>query len=360
MKNTALTHIHESLGAKMLPFAGYNMPILYEGVNAEHEVVRNAVGVFDVSHMGEFLLTGPNALALIQKVTSNDASTLTIGQAQYSCLPNNDGGIVDDLLVYKMKDEQYLLVVNASNIDKDWDWISSHNDLGVEMKNLSDDYSLLAIQGPKAVEAMQFLSSLDLADIPYYHFEVGDFAGIENVIVSATGYTGSGGFEIYCKNEEVEQIWNKVFEVGKPFGIKPIGLAARDTLRLEMGFCLYGNDINDTTSPLEAGLGWITKFTKEFTNSENLKKQKEAGVSKKLVAFEMQERAVPRHDYEIVDADGNHIGIVTSGTMSPSMNVGIGMGYVTTENSAIGSDIFIRIRKKDVPAKVVKLPFYKK
>jgi aminomethyltransferase len=360
MKNTALTHIHESLGAKMLPFAGYNMPILYEGVNAEHEVVRNAVGVFDVSHMGEFLLTGPNALALIQKVTSNDASTLTIGRAQYSCLPNNDGGIVDDLLVYKMKDEQYLLVVNASNIDKDWDWISSHNDLGVEMKNLSDDYSLLAIQGPKAVEAMQFLSSLDLAAIPYYHFEVGDFAGIENVIISATGYTGSGGFEIYCKNEEVEQIWNKVFEVGKPFGIKPIGLAARDTLRLEMGFCLYGNDINDTTSPLEAGLGWITKFTKEFTNSENLKKQKEAGVSRKLVAFEMQERAVPRHDYEIVDADGNHIGIVTSGTMSPSMNIGIGMGYVTTENSAIDNTIFIRIRKNDVPAKVVKLPFYKK
>jgi aminomethyltransferase len=360
MKNTALTHIHESLGAKMLPFAGYNMPILYEGVNAEHEVVRNAVGVFDVSHMGEFLLTGPNALALIQKVTSNDATTLTIGRAQYSCLPNNDGGIVDDLLVYKMKDEQYLLVVNASNIDKDWDWISSHNDLGVEMKNLSDDYSLLAIQGPKAVEAMQFLSSLDLAAIPYYHFEVGDFAGIENVIISATGYTGSGGFEIYCKNEEVEQIWNKVFEVGKPFGIKPIGLAARDTLRLEMGFCLYGNDINDTTSPLEAGLGWITKFTKEFTNSENLKKQKEAGVSKKLVGFEMQERAVPRHDYEIVDADGNHIGIVTSGTMSPSMNIGIGMGYVTTENSAIDNTIFIRIRKNDVPAKVVKLPFYKK
>jgi aminomethyltransferase len=360
MKNTALTHIHETLGAKMLPFAGYNMPILYEGVNAEHEVVRNAVGVFDVSHMGEFLLTGPNALALIQKVTSNDASTLTIGRAQYSCLPNNDGGIVDDLLVYKMKDEQYLLVVNASNIDKDWDWISSHNDLGVEMKNLSDDYSLLAIQGPKAVEAMQFLSSLDLAAIPYYHFEVGDFAGIENVIISATGYTGSGGFEIYCKNEEVEQIWNKVFEVGKPFGIKPIGLAARDTLRLEMGFCLYGNDINDTTSPLEAGLGWITKFTKEFTNSENLKKQKEAGVSKKLVGFEMQERAVPRHDYEIVDADGNHIGIVTSGTMSPSMNIGIGMGYVTTENSAIDNTIFIRIRKNDVPAKVVKLPFYKK
>lgn len=360
MKNTALTHIHEGLGAKILPFAGYNMPILYEGVNAEHEVVRNAVGVFDVSHMGEFMLKGPNALALIQKVTSNDASTLIDGRAQYSCLPNNDGGIVDDLLVYKIKDEHYLLVVNASNIDKDWDWISSHNDLGVDMKNLSDDYSLLAIQGPKAVEAMQSLTSVDLSAIQYYHFKVGDFAGFEDIIISATGYTGSGGFEIYCKNDEVEQIWNKVFEAGNTFGIKPIGLAARDTLRLEMGFCLYGNDISDTTSPIEAGLGWITKFTKEFTNAEHLKKQKEAGVSKKLVAFEMQERAVPRHDYEIVDASGKVIGIVTSGTMSPSMNVGIGMGYVTTENSASDSKIFIRIRKNDVPAKVVKLPFYKK
>ena len=360
MKNIALAHIHESLGAKILPFAGYNMPILYEGVNAEHEVVRNGVGVFDVSHMGEFLLTGPNALALIQKVTSNDASTLTIGRAQYSCLPNNEGGIVDDLLVYKMKAEEYLLVVNASNIDKDWDWIASHNDLGVEMKNLSNEYSLLAIQGPKAVEAMQSLTSIDLAAIPYYHFEVGDFAGIENVIISATGYTGSGGFEIYCKNAEVEQIWNKVFKAGAPFGIKPIGLAARDTLRLEMGFCLYGNDINDSTSPIEAGLGWITKFNKEFTNYENLKKQKEAGVYKKLVAFEMMERAVPRHDYEIVDTSGNHIGIVTSGTMSPSINIGIGLGYVTIENSEIGSEIFIKIRKNDVPAKVVKLPFYKK
>jgi aminomethyltransferase len=360
MKNTSLTHIHENLGAKMLPFAGYNMPILYEGVNVEHEVVRNSVGVFDVSHMGEFLLSGPNALALIQKVTSNDASTLIIGRAQYSCLPNNDGGIVDDLLVYKLKKEQYLLVVNASNIDKDWDWISTHNDLGVDMRNLSDDYSLLAIQGPKAVEAMQSLTKVDLSAIQYYHFEVGDFAGIEHVIISATGYTGSGGFEIYCKNSEVEQIWNKVFEAGTTFGIKPIGLAARDTLRLEMGFCLYGNDINDTTSPIEAGLGWITKFTKEFTNSENLKKQKELGVSKKLIAFEMQERAVPRHDYEIVDALGNRIGIVTSGTMSPSMNIGIGLGYVKSENSSIGCDIYIRIRKNDVPAKVVKLPFYKK
>ena len=344
----------------MLPFAGYNMPITYEGVNAEHETVRNSVGVFDVSHMGEFLLSGPNALALIQKVTSNDASTLTIGRAQYSCLPNNDGGIVDDLIVYKMKEEEYLLVVNASNIEKDWNWISANNDLGVEMKNLSDDYSLLAIQGPKAVEAMQPLSSLDLAAIPYYHFEVADFAGFNDVIISATGYTGSGGFEIYCKNADAEAIWNKVFEAGAAFGIKPIGLAARDTLRLEMGFCLYGNDINDTTSPLEAGLGWITKFSKDFTNSESLKKQKEAGVSKKLVAFEMQERAVPRHDYEIVDATGTVIGIVTSGTMSPSMGKGIGLGYVTVDNSAIDSDIFIRIRKNDVAAKVVKLPFYKK
>jgi aminomethyltransferase len=360
MKNTALTHLHESLGAKMLPFAGYNMPILYEGVNAEHETVRNGVGVFDVSHMGEFLLSGDNALALIQKVTSNDASTLTIGRAQYSCLPNNDGGIVDDLLVYRIKENEYLLVVNASNIDKDWEWISSHNDLGVEMRNLSDDYSLLAIQGPKAVEAMQSLTSVDLSAIAYYHFEVGDFAGFENVIISATGYTGSGGFEIYCKNDQVETIWNKAFEAGAAFGIKPIGLAARDTLRLEMGFCLYGNDINDTTSPLEAGLGWITKFTKDFVNSENLKKQKDAGVSRKLVGFEMQERSVPRHDYEIVDAAGTVIGVVTSGTMSPTLGIGIGLGYVTTAHSAIDSDIFIRIRKNDVLAKVVKLPFYKK
>ena len=360
MKNTALTQLHESLGAKMLPFAGYNMPILYEGVNAEHETVRNSVGVFDVSHMGEFILSGPNALALIQKVCSNDASVLTPGRAQYSCLPNNEGGIVDDLIVYKMDQDEYMLVVNASNIDKDWDWISSHNDVGAQMKNLSDDYSLLAIQGPKAVEAMQSLSSIDLAQIEYYHFKTGGFAGFDNVIISATGYTGSGGFEIYCKNEQVEAIWNKVFEAGAAFGIKPIGLAARDTLRLEMGFCLYGNDINDTTSPLEAGLGWITKFTKEFTNSENLKKQKEAGVTRKLVGFELTERGVPRHDYEIVDKDGNPIGIVTSGTMAPSLNKGIGLGYVTVAHSAVDSEIFIRIRKNDVAAKVVKLPFYKK
>lgn len=360
MKNTALTHIHESLGAKMVPFAGYNMPVQYEGVNAEHEVVRNGVGVFDVSHMGEFLISGPNALDLIQKVTTNDASTLVIGKAQYSCLPNENGGIVDDLIVYKIKDEQYLLVVNASNIEKDWNWISSKNDVGAEMKNISDDYSLLAIQGPMAMEAMQSLTSVDLAGIKYYHFEVADFAGVEHVIISATGYTGSGGFEIYAKNTEIEQIWKKVFEAGEAYGIKPIGLAARDTLRLEMGFCLYGNDINDTTSPLEAGLGWITKFNKDFTNSENLKAQKEAGVLRKLVGFELAERGIPRHDYEIVDKDGNIIGIVTSGTMAPSLNKGIGLGYVTTEFSGVDSEIFIRIRKNDIPAKVVKLPFYKK
>jgi aminomethyltransferase len=360
MKHIPLKHVHEALGAKMVDFAGFYMPVQYEGVNIEHETVRNGVGVFDVSHMGEFLLTGDNALALIQKVCSNDASTIEIGKAQYTCLPNENGGIVDDLIVYRMKENQYLLVVNASNIDKDWNWISKYNDMGVEMRNLSDDYSLLAIQGPKAVEAMQNLTSVNLSEIPYYSFKVGDFAGIENVIISATGYTGSGGFEIYCKNEEVEQIWNKVFEAGSSFGIKPIGLAARDTLRLEMGFCLYGNDINDTTSPLEAGLGWITKFTKDFTNSENLKKQKEEGVKRKLVGFELLERGVPRHDYEIVDKDGSVIGIVTSGTMAPSLGKGIGMGYVTTEHSKVDSEIFIRIRKNDIPAKVVKMPFYKK
>ncbi|MEZ0006381.1 aminomethyltransferase [Flavobacterium sp. 28YEA47A] len=360
MKNTALTHVHEGLGAKMVPFAGYNMPVQYEGVTIEHETVRNGVGVFDVSHMGEFLISGPNALALIQKVTTNDASTLTVGKAQYSCLPNENGGIVDDLIVYKMKEDQYLLVVNASNIEKDWNWISTKNDVGAEMRNISDDYSLLAIQGPKAVEAMQSLTSVDLAAIKYYHFEVADFAGVPDVIISATGYTGSGGFEIYAKNDSIEQIWNKVFEAGKSFGIKPIGLAARDTLRLEMGFCLYGNDINDTTSPIEAGLGWITKFNKEFTNSENLLKQKEAGALRKLVGFELTERGIPRHDYEIVDKDGNIIGVVTSGTMAPSLNKGIGLGYVTTEFSGVDSEIFIRIRKNDVPAKVVKLPFYKK
>ena len=358
MKNTALSQLHESLGAKMVPFAGFNMPVQYEGVTVEHETVRNGVGVFDVSHMGEFLLTGPDALDLIQRVTTNDAATLTIGRAQYSCLPNGKGGIVDDLIVYRMKEEQYLLVVNASNIEKDWNWIASHNTKNVEMKNLSDGYSLLAIQGPKAVEAMQALTSVDLAAIKYYHFEVGPFAGIEHVIISATGYTGSGGFEIYCKNEEVRQVWDKVFEAGAAFGIKPIGLAARDTLRLEMGFCLYGNDIDDTTSPIEAGLSWITKFTKDFTDAAVLKAQKENGVSRKLVGFEMIDRGIPRHDYLIVDAAGNEIGKVTSGTQGPSVKKAIGMGYVATEFAAVDSEIYISIRDKGVKAKVVKMPFY--
>ena len=359
MKNTALTHIHEKLGAKMVPFAGYNMPVQYEGINIEHETVRKGVGVFDVSHMGEFLIEGENALALIQKVTSNDASKLAIGDAQYSCLPNNRGGIVDDLIVYRVKEHTYLLVVNASNIEKDWNWISSHNDVNAEMKNISENYSLLAIQGPKAVEAMQSLTSVDLSAIKFYSFKVADFAGIEQVIISATGYTGSGGFEIYCKNNEVEKVWDAVFEAGKSFGIKPIGLAARDTLRLEMGFCLYGNDINDTTSPIEAGLGWITKFTKDFVNAEALKKQKELGVRKKLVGFKMVDKGIPRHDYTIVDVTGVAIGAVTSGTMSPTLKEPIGMGYVTIENSKLDSEIYIQVRNKNLKAVVVKLPFYK-
>jgi aminomethyltransferase len=359
MKQLALNDTHVALGGKMVEFAGYSMPVQYEGVNAEHDTVRNGVGVFDVSHMGEFLLTGSKALDLIQKVTSNDASTLYDGRAQYSCLPNGKGGIVDDLIVYKIADEKYLLVVNASNIEKDWNWISSHNDMGVEMKNLSDDYSLLAIQGPKAVEAMQALTPIDLSAIKYYHFEVAEFAGIPHVIISATGYTGSGGFEIYCKNSEVQQVWDKAFEAGASYGIKPIGLAARDTLRLEMGFCLYGNDIDDTTSPLEAGLGWITKFTKEFIDKDFLQKQKEQGVSRKLVAFELVDKGIPRHDYEIANAEGKIIGKVTSGTMAPSVKKAIGMGYVETAYTTEGSEIFIVIRDKHIKAKVVKLPFYK-
>jgi len=359
MKNTALTKIHETLGAKMVPFAGYNMPVQYEGVTIEHETVRNAVGVFDVSHMGEFLIEGPHALELIQKVSSNDASKLTIGKAQYSCLPNDNGGIVDDLIIYRIKEETYLLVVNASNIEKDWNWIQSKNDVGATMRDLSEDYSLLAIQGPKAIEAMQSLTSHDLSAIKFYNFEVGDFAGIAHVIISATGYTGSGGFEIYCKNSEVEQIWNKVLEAAADYGIKPIGLAARDTLRLEMGYCLYGNDIDDTTSPIEAGLGWITKFSKDFTNSEALKAEKERGPERKLVGFELDDRGIPRHGYDIVDGNGNSIGKVTSGTMAPSIGKGIGLGYVPPIFAAPGSKINIQIRKNAVPATVVKLPFYK-
>jgi aminomethyltransferase len=360
IKNKALTDKHIALGAKMVPFAGFNMPVQYEGVNAEHETVRNGVGVFDVSHMGEFVLKGPNALALIQKITTNDASVLFDGKAQYSCLPNGKGGIVDDLIIYRKNQDEYFIVVNASNIEKDWNWISSHNDLGVEMENLSDEYSLLAIQGPKAAEAMQSLTDIDLSNMVYYTFQIGNFAGIPDVMVSATGYTGSGGFEVYVKNKDVNQLWDKVFEAGASYGIKPIGLAARDTLRLEMGFCLYGNDIDDTTSPIEAGLGWITKFTKDFIDSDLLKKQKEEGVSRKLIAFEMVDRGIPRHDYLIEDAEGNTIGKVTSGTMSPSMKIGIGLGYVTKEFSALETEIFINIRDKGVKAKVVKLPFYKK
>ncbi len=359
MKNTVLTSIHESLQAKMVPFAGYLMPVQYESVNAEHMAVRNSVGVFDVSHMGEFHLKGEKALDLIQKLTSNDASKLFDGKVQYSCLPNDKGGIVDDLLVYRIHEDAYMLVVNASNIEKDWNWIASHNDLGVDMTNRSDEMSLLAIQGPKAAEAMQSLTEVDLKAMKYYTFEIGKFAGFDDIIISATGYTGSGGFEIYMPNEAAPAIWKAVFEAGKDYNIKACGLAARDTLRLEMGFCLYGNDIDDTTSPIEAGLGWITKFTKDFTNSDVLQAQKELGVHKKLVGFELLERGIPRHDYHIVNEKGEHIGRVTSGTMSPSLNKGIGMGYVLIEYSKADTEIYIQIRKKSVPAKVVKLPFYK-
>ncbi|MBT8283697.1 MAG: glycine cleavage system aminomethyltransferase GcvT, partial [Muriicola sp.] len=352
MKTTALTKTHEELGAKMVPFAGYLMPVSYDGVTVEHETVRKSLGVFDVSHMGEFLIEGPKALALIQKVSSNDAAKLEVGQAQYSCLPNEIGGIVDDLIIYRVKEEVFLLVVNASNIDKDWDHISKYNkDIGAAMKNISESYSLLAIQGPKAVEAMQSLTSVNLSEVKFYTFVVSDFADIPHVIISATGYTGSGGFEIYCKNEEVKQIWDKVLEAGTEYGIKPIGLAARDTLRLEMGYCLYGNDIDDTTSPLEAGLGWITKFAKEdFVNKENLAEQKKEGVTRKLVAFELNERGIPRQGYPILDTEENEIGQVTSGTMSPTLGKGIGLGYVPLAHSTVGSKIKIRIRKNTIEA----------
>lgn len=359
MKDITLKSTHEALGAKLVPYAGFNMPVQYEGVTVEHETVRNGIGVFDVSHMGEFLIEGPHALELIQKLCSNDASKLTIGKAQYSYLPNENGGIIDDLIIYKMKDDAYLLVVNASNIEKDWNWINSKNDVGATVRDLSPEYSLLAIQGPKAIEAMQSLTSHNLSNLKFYNFVVGDFAGVDNVIISATGYTGSGGFEIYCKNAEVKQIWDKVFEAGKNYGIKPIGLAARDTLRLEMGFCLYGNDIDETTSPIAAGLGWITKFTKEFTNSEALKTEKENGPATKLIGFELEGKGIPRQGYDIVDDEGHILGKVTSGTMSPSLNKGIGMGYVPTHLSETGTKINIQIRKNAVPATIVKTPFYK-
>jgi aminomethyltransferase len=359
IKTIPLNDLHAALGGKMVPFAGYMMPVRYSSDMEEHLCVRQGVGVFDVSHMGEFFVEGPQSLALIQKVTSNDASTLVIGQAQYSCYPNEVGGIVDDLIVYKMAEEKYMLVVNASNIDKDWAWINSHNTMGARLRNASDEYCLFAVQGPKAAAAMQVLTSVSLSDIKFYHFEIGDFAGIADVIISGTGYTGAGGFEIYVKNADAERVWKKIFEAGASYGIQPIGLGARDTLRLEMGYCLYGNDITDTTSPIEAGLGWITKFTKDFTNSEALKQQKEAGVSRKLVGFVMQERGIPRGHYPIVTDAGEVIGEVSSGTQSPSMGLGIGMGYVQTVYSKVGTEIYIQIRNKNLKAQVEKFPLYK-
>lgn len=361
MKNTSLTEKHIALGAKMVPFAGYNMPVQYAGLIQEHHCVRNNVGVFDVSHMGEFWISGPKAFDLIQYATSNDVSKLFDGKVQYSCMPNATGGIVDDLLVYRVNEEMYLLVVNASNIDKDWNHLSELNkEFGATMVNKSEETSLLAVQGPKAAEALQSLTDMSLSDMEYYTFKIGTFAGVENVVVSTTGYTGAGGFEIYFPNESANEMWDKIFAAGAPQGIEPIGLGARDTLRLEMGFCLYGNDINDTTSPLEAGLGWITKFSAPFLNSENLKAQKEAGVSRKLVAFEMIDRGIPRHDYEIGDASGNVVGVVTSGTQSPSLEKAIGLGYVPRAMTALGTEIFILIRGKALKAVVVSLPFFKK
>ncbi|MBD79660.1 MAG: glycine cleavage system protein T [Crocinitomicaceae bacterium] len=360
MKNTALSHVHEALGAKMVPFAGYNMPVTYAGINEEHNTVRNGVGVFDVSHMGEFFLSGEKALDLIQKVTTNDVSKLYDGKVQYSCMPNGKGGIVDDLLIYRISETEYMLVVNASNMEKDWNWISSHNDMGVKMSNESDNYSLLAVQGPKTNEALQSLTDINLSEMEYYSFNAGTFAGLEDVIVSATGYTGAGGFEIYIKNQDAEKVWDAVFEAGKGQGIQPIGLAARDTLRLEMGFCLYGNDIDDTTSPLEAGLGWITKLAKgDFIDSDFLVKQKEEGVKRRLVGFELLDRGIPRQGYPMVDADGNEIGIVTSGTMSPSLKKAIGMGYVNLPYNKVDTEIYIQVRNKSLKAKVVRPPFYK-
>ena len=360
MQKTALYQKHIDLGAKMVPFAGFEMPVSYTGIVEEHNAVREAIGVFDVSHMGEFMIEGPGAMDLIQKVTTNDASKLFPGRVQYSCLPNATGGIVDDLLVYQMAENKYFLVVNASNIEKDWNWIKSHSaGHDVKMTNISDDMSLLAVQGPKATEALQALTDVDLKSMEYYHFTVGKFAGVDNVIISATGYTGAGGFELYVPNADAGKVWDAVFEAGKDYGIKPAGLGCRDTLRLEMGFCLYGNDINDETSPIEAGLGWITKFTKDFTNRAVFEAQKKDGVQKKLVAIEVLEKAIPRQHYEILDENDNVIGEVTSGTMSPSLQKPIALGYVTTAHSKEGSPLKIRVRNKTAEAKVVKLPVYK-
>lgn len=361
LKSTALEAVHIEMGAKMVPFAGYNMPVQYSGLKLEHAAVREAVGMFDVSHMGEFFVVGPQALDFLQKVTSNDVSKLVPGKIQYSCFPNENGGIVDDLLVYCFSNEHFMLVVNASNMDKDWNHLQQYaGDFDVKLQNDSDDYSLLAVQGPKAVETLQKLTSEDLSAIKYYNFVVGSMAGIDNVIISATGYTGAGGFELYVPNAVAKDLWNAVMEAGEEFGLLPAGLGARDTLRLEMGMCLYGNDIDDTTSPLEAGLGWITKFTKDFVSSETFKAQKEQGVTKKLVGFEMIDRGIPRHGYEIANLEGEVIGRVTSGTASPSTGKNIGMGYVPVELASEGAEFAVLIRNKAIKAKVVKLPFYKK
>jgi aminomethyltransferase len=358
MNKTALYDKHVSLGAKIVPFAGFDMPVQYSGVTEEHFAVREKVGIFDVSHMGQFFVEGPSAKDLLQFVGTNNVDSLENGKAQYTCLPNGNGGIVDDLIVYKMADEKYFVVVNASNIEKDWNHISKHNEkFGAKLTNASDEMSLIAIQGPKATETLQKLTETNLSEIPYYHFTEGKIAGFEDVIISNTGYTGSGGFEIYFKNENAVKIWEAITEAGEEFGLIPCGLASRDTLRLEKGFCLYGNDIDDSTSPLEAGLGWITKFDKDFVDKEVLAKQKEEGITRKLVGFEMQEKAIPRHDYLVVDAEGNEIGKVTSGTMSPMKKIGIGLAYVAKPQFKIDSEIFIQIRNKNIPAKVVKLPF---
>ena len=361
MKTTPFTETHIALGAKMREFAGYNMPIEYSGIIDEHMTVCNGVGVFDVSHMGEFWVKGPNALEFLQQVTSNNVATLPLGKAQYTCFPNEEGGIVDDLLVYHYEDEKYLLVVNAANIEKDWNWCVSHNTVGAELENSSDRMAQLAIQGPKATEVLQRLTPVNLSEIPYYAFTTGEFAGCPNVIISNTGYTGAGGFELYFYPEDGKKIWDAIFEAGAPEGIKPIGLGARDTLRLEMGFCLYGNDLSDTTSPLEAGLGWITKFVegKNFTARAILEKQKAEGITRKLVAFELVDRGIPRHGYKLVNAEGEEIGEVTSGTMSPTREIGIGMGYVAKAYTALDSEIFIDVRGRKLKAKVVKAPFRK-
>jgi len=361
MKNTVFYEIHQAMGGKIVPFAGYNMPVQFEGVIAEHETVRKGVGVFDVSHMGEFWIRGSKAFELVQRLTSNDVAKLDDGKIQYTCFPNDKGGIVDDLLVYRISAEAYLLVVNAANIDKDWAWVVKNNIHGAMIENLSDATSQLAIQGPKAQATLQKLTSVDLSSIPYYTFKIVDFAGMKNVLLSNTGYTGAGGFEVYFPHAAGVTIYKAVMDAGKEFGIKPIGLAARDTLRLEMGFCLYGNDINDTTSPLEAGLGWITKFVEgnDFINRKNLEKQREEGLKKMLRGFEMVDKGIPRQHYEICDQQGNIIGEVTSGTMSPSLKIPVGMGYVNTEHAGIGQEIFIRIREKLLKARIVKFPFYK-